>query len=107
MSTAVTGLASIQARLKAELEKVAARAGRAVADEAGLLVREATERVPVVTGYLRDSVGVSVDGTTATVSYSAPYADDVHEGGQPWLGDAAAEIAAGMAQRVAGKARIP
>jgi HK97 gp10 family phage protein len=68
------------------------------ADAGQIIAAGARSRVPVVTGYLRSTIGASVSGNTVTIGADARYAAVVHGGSaarnmkaQPFLTDAVAE----------------
>ena len=63
-----------------ELEaKMAEAAQAAVEHAAEEVLRKSNEAVPVLTGDLRNSGKVTVEGNTAAVSYDTPYAAAQHE----------------------------
>jgi HK97 gp10 family phage protein len=72
--------------------------GAAGEDAGQIIAGGARSRVPVVTGYLRSTIGASVSGNTVTIGADARYAAVVHGGSaarnmraQPFLTDAVAE----------------
>lgn len=78
MTSRVTGIDPRQAF--AELSKLAKGATvEAIRERAGDLLEDARDRVPVVTGTLRDSGKVDELADGADVVFSADYATDVHE----------------------------
>jgi hypothetical protein len=96
-------------RIEREAARLQEGVGDAVADVAAQILAKSQDRVPVVTGELRDSGEVRRDGDTATVRYSADYADDVHENpaseGYRFLESAVQEEASGFADAVAAAAK--
>lgn len=79
--------------MKLNLNPEAARAqltggaGRGMAAAANLLLSAARERTPVDSGQLRASGGMQAEGSSARVSFSAPYAAVVHETQVKYLED--------------------
>jgi hypothetical protein len=116
MGASLLGLKDVQAGLKEEFAQVKADVRAKVKDAAELLARDAQARVPVRTGYLRDSMKVVNAGTRRgiirfRVVYKAAYADEVHEGRttkggkvvrrQPWLRQATEALATAMEAQLA------
>jgi hypothetical protein len=116
MSESLQGLKAVQAELQAEFKAIDAEVAAQLKAAAELLAAQAQARVPVRTGYLRDSLKVVSAGRRRgirrfRVVYKAEYADEVHEGRttssgkvvnrRPWLKQAADSVATAIEAQMA------
>lgn len=123
VSVKVHGDKAVQRELRRLMRRVPNAVGHAMFDEAAIIFTRSQEEVVVDTGRLRGSGMVrareSASGTTVTISYGTNYALRIHEsnvleqrrrgrgghGKWKYLQDPFEEHAAGIAARVAMRAR--
>lgn len=75
----IDGLSEIRSTLSkfgVDIDKAIERALHNAAKE---VIQLSSDKVPVQTGHLRDSVYFTLSGDSVEVGYKAPYAVDVHE----------------------------
>lgn len=103
--------ADFKTKLAAEADDIRKDVSAGMADAARLVLADSQQRVPVITGELRDS-GTVVEGPSgATVAYTADYAGDVHDNpnssGFGYLQHAVDAKAGEIPDIVVNKARLP